>query len=277
MARAATTADAFNAVAEPRRRQILDVLAGGESPVNDLVKLLGLAQPQVSKHLRVLREVGLVEVREEGRQRMYRLNGRSLKPIHDWVKNYQRSWDERYKALDEVLEELKEKEREMVAGKSSGTAVLTLPTDTQILITREFDAPKHLVYKALTTPELIKRWWNAKRGDVTLAEVDLRVGGKWRYVMVTGDGFEVGFHGEYREIVPNERIVYTEVYEGIPDGDERPSVNTMTLSEKDGRTTATTLIELESQEDRDMIINSGMEAGMQDAMDLLEEVAISLS
>ena len=165
----------------------------------------------------------------------------------------------------------------MVAVTSSGTAVLTLSTDTQILITREFDAPKHLVYKALTTPELIKRWWNAKRGEVTLAEVDLRDGGKWRYVMVTEDGFEVGFHGEYREIVPNERIVYTEVYEGIPDGDDKPAVNTMTLSEKDGRTTITTLVELESQEDRDMIINSGMEAGMQDAMDLLEEVAISLS
>lgn len=111
MARAATTTDAFNAVAEPRRRQILDVLAGGESPVNDLVKLLGLAQPQVSKHLRVLREVGLVEVRDEGRQRMYRLNGRSLKPIHDWVKNYERTWNARFKALDEVLEELKGKEK----------------------------------------------------------------------------------------------------------------------------------------------------------------------
>jgi DNA-binding transcriptional ArsR family regulator len=110
MARAATTADAFNAVAEPRRRQILDVLAGGERPVNDLVTRLGLGQPQVSKHLRVLREVGLVEVRDEGRQRMYRLNGRSLKPIHDWVKNYERSWNERFEALDELLEELKEKE-----------------------------------------------------------------------------------------------------------------------------------------------------------------------
>jgi len=95
MARAATTSDAFNAVAEPRRRQILDVLAAGERPVNDVVTLLGLGQPQVSKHLRVLREVGLVEVRDQGRQRMYRLNGRSLKPIHDWVKNYERSWDER--------------------------------------------------------------------------------------------------------------------------------------------------------------------------------------
>src|SRR5688572_30587399 len=110
MARAATTTDAFNAVAEPRRRQILDVLASGELPVNDLVERLGLAQPQVSKHLRVLREVGLVEAREEGRQRMYRLNGQPLKPIHDWVKNYERSWEERFEALDEVLEELKQEE-----------------------------------------------------------------------------------------------------------------------------------------------------------------------
>ncbi|MGH2703946.1 MAG: ArsR/SmtB family transcription factor [Actinomycetota bacterium] len=110
MARAATTTDAFNAVAEPRRRQILDVLAARERPVNDLVELLGLAQPQVSKYLRVLREVGLVDVREEGRQRMYRLNGQPLKPIHDWVKSYKRSWSERFEALDEVLEELKKEE-----------------------------------------------------------------------------------------------------------------------------------------------------------------------
>ena len=111
MARAATTTDAFNAVAEPRRRQILDVLARGERPVNDLVKALRVPQPQVSKHLRVLREVGLVDVRDEGRQRMYRLNGRPLKPIHDWVKNYQRSWNDRLDALDEVLDELKRKEK----------------------------------------------------------------------------------------------------------------------------------------------------------------------
>jgi DNA-binding transcriptional ArsR family regulator len=110
MARAATTADAFNAVAEVRRRQILDVLAGGERPVNDLVRLLGLPQPQVSKHLRVLREVGVVEVRSEGRQRLYRLNGPALKPIHDWVKNYERSWSERFDQLDVVLKELKQKE-----------------------------------------------------------------------------------------------------------------------------------------------------------------------
>jgi DNA-binding transcriptional ArsR family regulator len=111
MARVATTADAFNAVAEPRRRQILDVLAGGERPVNDLVEQLRLSQPLVSKHLRVLREVGLVDVRDEGRQRIYRLNGRSLKPIHDWVKTYEQAWAERFDRLDVVLEELKGQER----------------------------------------------------------------------------------------------------------------------------------------------------------------------
>ena len=110
MARAATTTDAFNAVAEPRRRQILDLLAGGERPVNDLVDELDLAQPQVSKHLRVLREVGAVEVREEGRQRVYRLNGPALKPIHDWVKAYEQTWLERFELLDAVLDELKKEE-----------------------------------------------------------------------------------------------------------------------------------------------------------------------
>ena len=110
VARAATTADAFNAVAEPRRRQILDLLAGGERPVNDLVALLGLAQPQVSKHLLVLREVGAVDVREDGRRRLYRLNGQALKPIHDWVQGYERLWSERFEELDVVLDELKKEQ-----------------------------------------------------------------------------------------------------------------------------------------------------------------------
>ena len=159
--------------------------------------------------------------------------------------------------------------------RSSGTATVTLPTDEQILITRHFDAPKHLVYKAWTTPELVKRWWSAKRGEVTVADVDLRVGGRWRWVMVTDDGFEVAFHGEYQELIPDERIVCTEVYEGIPEADAE-AVNTMTFTEKDGRTTLTILVQHKSQEHRDLHINSGMEAGMQDALDLLEQVAISL-
>ena len=164
-----------------------------------------------------------------------------------------------------------------MAVTSSGTATVTLPTDEQILITRGFDAPKHLVYKAWTTPELVKRWWNAKRGEVTIAEIDLRVGGTWRYVMVADGGFEVGFHGEYREIVPNERIVSTEVYEGMPEGaPEEGTLNTATFTEVDGRTTLTILVQAPSKELRDAIIDSGMEAGMQDAMDLLEQVAVSL-
>jgi uncharacterized protein YndB with AHSA1/START domain len=161
---------------------------------------------------------------------------------------------------------------------TSGTATVTLPTETQILITREFDAPKHLVYKAWTTPELVRRWWSGKRGEVTTAEIDLRVGGKWRSVMVANEGFEVAFHGEYREIVPNERIVSTEVYEGapVPDPDASATLNTATFAESDGRTLLEILVECPSREIRDAIIDSGMEGGMQESMDELEQVAQSL-
>ena len=156
---------------------------------------------------------------------------------------------------------------------SSGTATVTLPTDDQILITREFDAPRHLVYRAWTTPELVKRWWSGGHGEVTIAEIDLRVGGGWRWVMIAREGFEVGFHGEYREIVPDERIISTEVYEGMPEGE---ALNTLTLSEADGRTTLSILVQHSCKEHRDGHINSGMEAGMQKSMDLLEQVAVSL-
>ena len=156
---------------------------------------------------------------------------------------------------------------------SSGKATVTLPEDEQILITREFDVPRHLVYRAWTTPELIKRWWSGNRGETTIAEIDLRVGGTWRCVMVTDDGFEVAFHGEYREIVPNERIVSTEVYEGMPGGE---ALNTVTFAEADGRTTLTMLVQHASKEARDAHMASGMEVGMQEAMDLLEQIAISL-
>jgi len=166
-----------------------------------------------------------------------------------------------------------------MAAVSSGTATVTLPTDEQILITREFDAPKHLVYKAWTTPELVKRWWSGRRGAVTLAEIDLRVGGQWRYVMEANGGFEVAFHGEFREIVPNERLVNTEVYEmpGAPPlAPEDEPVNIVTFTEEAGRTTLSVLVQTTSKELRDMIVDSGMEAGMQESMDALEEVAVSL-
>ncbi|HEX2196215.1 MAG TPA: SRPBCC family protein [Actinomycetota bacterium] len=165
----------------------------------------------------------------------------------------------------------------MVAATSSGTAKVTLPADDQILITREFAAPRHLVYEAWTTPELVRRWWAADMGEVTHAEIDLRVGGTWRYVMVTNDDFEVAFHGTYKEIVPNERIVSTEAYEGVPDPDANATLNTATFDEDEGRTTLTILVQCPSQEVRDAIIQSGMEHGMQRSMDFLEQVAISLA
>ena len=162
---------------------------------------------------------------------------------------------------------------------TSRKATVTLPTDEQILITREFDAPKHLVYKAWTTPDLVKRWWPGLRGEMTIAEIDLRVGGSWRYVMVATGGFEVAFHGEFREVVPNERLVNTEVYE-MPGAEPLPAedepLNIVTFAEADGRTTLTVLVQTTSKELRDTIINSGMETGMQEGMDLLEQVAISL-
>ncbi len=158
---------------------------------------------------------------------------------------------------------------------SSGKAKVTLPADEEILITREFDAPKHLVYRAYTTPELVSRWWPGQRGTMRSAEIDLRPGGAWRYVMDTEGGFEVAFNGEFSEIVENERLVTTEAYEGAPPGSE-PALNIVTFEETDGRTTLTILTRVQSREVRDAIIATGMESGMQEGMDLLEEIAISL-
>jgi uncharacterized protein YndB with AHSA1/START domain len=157
-----------------------------------------------------------------------------------------------------------------------GAAVVTLPTDTQILITREFSAPKHLIYKAWTTPELVRRWWAGRRGEVTSIEMDFRVGGTWRYVMVAHGAFEVAFHGEYREIVPNERIVTTEFYEMPGEPQTEGVLNTVTFSEAAGRTTLAILSETGSKKLRDTIMRSGMEGGVQEQMEIIEEIARAL-
>ena len=155
-------------------------------------------------------------------------------------------------------------------------AQVTFPADEEILITREFDAPKHLVYKAYTTPELVSRWFPGHRGVMESCEIDLRVGGTWRYVMIATGEHQVAFHGEFSEIVPNERIVTTEVYEGAPPGLQDP-IDIVTFEEHDGRTTLSILMRVESREVRDMIIDTGMEGGMQESMDLLEQVARELA
>lgn len=160
-----------------------------------------------------------------------------------------------------------------MAMAASSKAVVTLPSPTQILITRDFDAPRRLVFQAWTTPALIRRWWAGDRGDVTSVEVDLRVGGRWRYVMRAHSGFEVAFHGVYREVVPDERLVTTDVYEGAPDAE---AVTTVTLTDVGERTRLAMRVEHSSPQNRDMHLHSGMEAGMQESLSHLERVAQSL-
>ena len=156
---------------------------------------------------------------------------------------------------------------------STHRAVVTTNGDRQILITREFDAPRHLVFRAWTEPDLIARWWAGDRGTVTSIEADARTGGRWRYVMTADAGFEVAFHGEYREVVPDERLVYTEVYEAMP---ESTAVTTVTFTADDDRTTVTVVVEHATREARDTHIGYGMEGGLQEALTHLEQVARSL-
>jgi uncharacterized protein YndB with AHSA1/START domain len=155
---------------------------------------------------------------------------------------------------------------------TTGTATVTLPTDTQILITREFNAPRHLVYRAWTVPEMVSRWWSAGLGEVTRVDIDLRVGGRWRWVLVA-DGVEAAFRGEYRVLVPDERIVYTEVFEGAPGAE---ALNTLTLADSDGRTSLALLVQFQNQQHRDTRVAFG-EVGLQKALDLLERIAVSLA
>ncbi|MEY2469415.1 MAG: hypothetical protein QOF21_2113 [Actinomycetota bacterium] len=170
----------------------------------------------------------------------------------------------------------------MTVGKGTnrqGSAVITLPSDTEIVITRQFDAPAALLFKAYTTPELVKRWWGYEEDAWNVCEIDLRVGGTWRYVATHTNeegAFEVGFHGVFKELDAPHRIVSTEVFEGAPGGDENGTLNTLTFEEVDGVTTMVNHIECGEQWIRDAIIESGMEHGMQISMDRLEDAAKSL-
>jgi uncharacterized protein YndB with AHSA1/START domain len=155
------------------------------------------------------------------------------------------------------------------------SARVTLPTDTQILITREFEAAKHMVFRVWSTPDLVQKWWAGEHGITTTVDMDFRVGGTWRHVLVTNTGDEVAFHGEYREIVPDQRVVWTEYMEG-PGPEGEPVVNTLTLTEHEGRTLLELLTECPDQEVRDAIINYGMETGMQEQMDIIAQLAAAL-
>lgn len=160
----------------------------------------------------------------------------------------------------------------MTTTETIGTTTVTLPSDEEIRITRAFAAPRHLVFRAWTTPALVRRWWHANRGEMTVCDIDLRVGGRWRYAMLAHGEFEVGFHGEYLEIVPDERLVTTEIYEGAPDV---PATTTATFEEADGVTTVTLLVRHGTKQARDMHLQSGMEDGLRDALDLIRDVALA--
>lgn len=156
---------------------------------------------------------------------------------------------------------------------NAARAIVTLPADDELLITREFAAPPHLVYRAWTTPELVAKWWHANRGEVVSIDIDLRVGGAWRYVMIAAGGFEVAFHGDYREIVPDRRLVTTEVFEGAPD---HPALTTATFTDLGGdRTRLEILVKHDSKLSRDMHLESGMEDGLQDALRLVDQLLAS--
>jgi len=273
MPRAATTSDAFNAIAEPCRRDILKVLADGELPVGELVVRLDLPQPQVSKHLTVLRTVDLVRSRAQGRQRLYRINGPALRPVFEWVGTFEHLWNQR---LDRLLEARRARRaptrEETIMSDRHGSATVTLPTECEILITRIFDTPVDVVFEAWTTPDLVKRWWASDDAPLSVCDIDLRVGGSWRYVQQGPSGTELGWHGTYREIAAPERLVSTEVFEGFPDAE---SVNTLTLSEDDGTTTLSVLVRHATRENRDGHIDSGMEPGMQIVLDRLEDLLSS--
>jgi uncharacterized protein YndB with AHSA1/START domain len=163
----------------------------------------------------------------------------------------------------------------MTVATRHGSAVITMPTDTSFVVTRQFDAPATLVFDAYTTPELVRRWYGFVTSEWLVCEIDLRAGGRWRFVTREDDGTEVGFHGEYREIARPTTLVSTEVFEGVPDGDDAPAVNHLTLSDAGGVTTLTLRCELPSQEVRDMIIASGMESGLQVSYDRLEDLVRS--
>jgi uncharacterized protein YndB with AHSA1/START domain len=160
---------------------------------------------------------------------------------------------------------------------TKGSAVVTLPNDTDIVIAREFNAPADVVWRVFTEPELIARWWAGQRGKVTSVEIDPRPGGTYRYVMQASEGFEVAFHGEFREVVPVERLVHTEVFEGMPEAEAAPTLNTYTFTERDGVTTLEMVTHAPSKEVRDAIVESGMEVGMQEGYDLVEEIAVELA
>src|SRR3954462_7829542 len=214
MARAATTSDVFNAVAEPQRRDILTLLRAGERPVTDLARELGMTQPGASKHLRVLREVGLVRDRKAGKQRLYALDARGLRPVHEWTGGFERFWNESFDRLDAYVQDLKQGKQAGQGGELISTTGREAPAQSaqpvtanrEIVISRVIDAPRELVFEAFTEVRHLSRWWGPEGFTTTTRAFEFRVGGEWDFVMHGPDGTDYQEWITWIEIVPPEAI-----------------------------------------------------------------------
>jgi uncharacterized protein YndB with AHSA1/START domain/DNA-binding transcriptional ArsR family regulator len=265
VARSSTTSDVFNAVAEARRREILDALIAGEKAVGAIVNDLSLSQPQVSKHLRVLSEVGLVSCRAEGRRRLYRLEPEHLRPFHDWLAKYEQAWNERTRSDGRLPQRTPTTRRAAVTPNRHGSSVIEFPNELEIVTTREFDAPLELVFDVLTKPEPVSKWFAPFTCEVTECSIDLRVGGNYHIVFVTEDGSECSFRGTYLEVEPPTRTVATWLFEGWPDADAVESVD---LHETDGVTKLTMKLAFRDQAGRDHMTKSD---GQEDSFNKMED------
>ena len=269
VARSSTTSDVFNAIADRHRREVLDALIAGEKAVGEIVNDLSMSQPQVSKHLRVLSEVGLVTCRAEGRRRLYRLEPARLRPLREWLAAYEQAWNARMDRVDDYLKELQDKEA-AVTPKRRAPARIEFPNDLEIVLTREFDAPIQLVFDVLTKPEHLRKTFAPYGEEVKTCSIDLRVGGDYHFVFVTDDGREMSFRGTFLEVEPPTRTVETWLFDGWP-GVE--AVETVDLREADGVTKLTHRLAFRDQAGRNhMTATDGLEANYDNVEDLLRSL-----
>ena len=279
----------FAALADPTRRAILARLASGACSVTELAEPFEMSMPAVSKHLRVLERAGLVARGRAAQWRPCQLDAAPLKEVADWAERYRHVWEGRLNRLDDYLQQAAEAasarrstsvaprtpQAPLIQAPPSGTFQVTTPSDTEITLTRLFNAPRDLVWEAMTKPEHVRRWWGCldERYSVPVCEIDLRVGGKWRFVGRGPEGDIPAFYGEYLEIDRPGRLVYTEIFEPFPDGG---SLVTQRLDEEQGKTRLTVTARYDSRETRDMVIGTGMEKGAAISYDRLEDLVQTL-
>jgi uncharacterized protein YndB with AHSA1/START domain/DNA-binding transcriptional ArsR family regulator len=257
MPRAPTTADAFNAIAEPQRRRILELLRGRERAAGEVARLLRMAQPQASKHLRVLRRVGLVRVREAGRERRYSLDARGLRPVHEWTGGFERFWGEAFARLDAHVQELKEKEAWMTPSEA-----VEAESEREIVTSRAIVAPRHLVFRAFTEARHLARWFGPDGFTLTTHAFSFKVGGVWDFTMHGPDGTDYPNWIRWREITPPERLVFEQ---GGRADDPEAFESTVTFIEREGVTEITlrALFKTRAQRDRAVKEFHAIEGGSQ--------------